>query len=83
VRVLSRAKVDRPMDEIEIEIVKLELSKSIIESSFDMLRVVLGVPELRCDKNILTLEAGNVLEGTFDTFGYLFLILVADWCENG
>ena len=82
VRVLSRAKVDRPVDEIEIKVVKLKLRKSVVESSFDMLWVVLGVPELRCNEDILTLEAGNVLEGTLDAFSDLLLILVADWCEN-
>jgi hypothetical protein len=82
VRVLSRAKVDRPVDEIEIEIIELKLGKSIVESSFDVLRVVLGVPELRCYEDVLTLEAGNVLEGTLDAFSNLLLILVADWCEN-
>lgn len=81
-RVLSRAKVDRPVDEIEIEIIELKLGKSIVESSFDVLRVVLGVPELRCYEDVLTLEAGNVLEGTLDAFSNLLLILVADWCEN-
>ena len=81
VRVLARAKVDRPVNEVEIKVVKLELSKCIIESSLNVLRVVLSVPQLRCDEDILTLEAWDILEGTLDAFGDLLLVLVADWCE--
>ena len=55
VRGLSRAKVDRPMDEVEVKIVKLELSECVIQSSLDVLRVVLRVPELGCDEDVLTL----------------------------
>jgi hypothetical protein len=82
VRVLSWAKVDGPVDEVEVEIVELELSKGIIESSLDVLRVVLGVPELGCDEDVLTLEAGNVLEGTLDALSNFLLVLVADWCKK-
>lgn len=47
-----------------------------------MLRVVLCVPKLRCDKDVLTLEAGNVVEGTLNALRDLLLVLVTDWCEN-
>lgn len=82
VRVLARAEVDWPVDEIEVKVVKLELGKGVIKSSFNVLRVVLGVPELASDEDILTFEAGNVLEGTLDAISDFLLVLVADWCEN-
>ena len=81
-RVLSWAKVDGPVDEVEVEVVKLELGEGIIESSLDVLRVVLGVPELGCDEDILTFEARNILEGTLDALSNFLLVLVADWCEK-
>lgn len=81
-RVLSRAEVDWPVDEIEIKVVELELGKGVIKSSLNMLRVMLSVPELGCDEDVLTLEAGNVLEGTLDALSDLLLVLVADWREN-
>lgn len=44
VRVLSGAEVDRPVNEVEVKVVKLELGECVIKSSLDVLRVVLGVP---------------------------------------
>lgn len=81
-RVLSRTEIDRPVDEVEIQVVKLKFGEGIVKGSFNMLRVMLGVPKLRCDENVLTLEAGDVLEGALDAFSDLLLVLVADWCEN-
>ena len=37
---------DRPMDEIEVEIVCAELRERLVESSFDVFGRVEGVPEL-------------------------------------
>ena len=81
-RVLSWSEVDRPVDKVEVEVVKLELSECVIKSGLDMLGVMLCVPELGCDKDIFTLQARNVFEGTLDAFCDFFLVLVADWCEN-
>jgi hypothetical protein len=69
------------VDEVEVEVVELELGESVVEGGFDVLRVVLRIPELGGDEDVLTLEAGNVLEGTLDALSDLFLVLVADWCE--
>jgi len=44
VRVLSRSEVDRPVNEVEVEVLKLEFGKCVVKSSLDVLRVVLGVP---------------------------------------
>ena len=79
VRVLSRAKVDGPVDKVEVKVFKLELGEGVIESSLDVLRVVLSVPELGCDEDVLTLEAWNVLEGTLNALSDFLLVLVADW----
>jgi hypothetical protein len=55
VRVLSRSEVDGPVDEIQIEVLKLKLGKSIIEGFLDLGRIVLGVPQLSSDEDVLTL----------------------------
>jgi hypothetical protein len=82
VRVFSRAEVDRPVNEIEIKVVKLELSKGVVKSSFNVLRVVLGVPKLGSDEYVLAFEVRDVLESTLDALSNLFLVLIADWCKN-
>lgn len=74
--VLARAKVDRPMNKVKIQVFQLKLGKSIVKSSLDMSRVVLCVPQLGCDENVFTLEAGNVLVSTLDALGDFLLILV-------
>ena len=81
-RIISWPKVDGPVDKVEVKVVKFELSKCVIQSGLDMLGVVLCVPEFGRDKDILTLQARNVFEGTLDAFCDLLLVLVADWCEN-
>jgi hypothetical protein len=81
VGVLTRTKVDGPVDQVEVKVVKLELGEGVVKSSFNMLRVVLSVPQLGRDEDVLTLEAWNVLEGTLNAFGNLLLVLVADWCK--
>jgi hypothetical protein len=55
VRVLSRTEVNGPVDEIQVEVFKLELGKSIIEGFLYLGRVVLGVPQLSSDEDVLTL----------------------------
>jgi hypothetical protein len=75
--VLAWTKVDRPVNEVEIKVVKLKLSKRVIKGGLNGGRIMLGIPELRGDEDVLTLQTGNVFEGTFDAFGDLFLVLVA------
>jgi len=82
VRVLSWSEVDGPVDKVEVEILELKLGKGIIEGSLDGGRVVLRVPELGCDEDVLTLEAWDVLEGTLDAVRDLLLVLVANWWKN-
>lgn len=80
--IFSRTEVDRPVDQVKVKVVEFELGEGIIEGSLDVLRVMLGVPELGCDEDVLALEARDVLERALDAFGDLLLILVADWCKK-
>lgn len=75
--ILPGTEVAWPMDQVEIKVVQLELGKRIVERSFNMSRIMLGVPELGCNENILTLEALDVFQGTLDALRNFFLILVA------
>ena len=77
VRVLARAEVDGPVNEVEIEVFELELGERVVKRGLDMGGVVLRVPELRGDEDVFTLEAGDVGEGTLDALRDLFLVLVA------
>jgi len=63
---------------ITYEVIELKLGKGVIEGGLDSLGVVLSVPELRGDENVLTLDA-ELLEGALDTLGNLLLVLVAGW----
>lgn len=78
-RIFAGAEVDRPMDEVEVQVLQLELGEGVIERGFDGGRIMLGVPELGRDEDVFTLEAWDVLESTLDAFCDLLLVLVADW----
>jgi len=77
VRILAWPKVDRPVDKIEIKPFELKLSECVIKRSFDGGRIVLGVPKLGSDEDVLALQAGNVLIRTLDALSNFFLVLVA------
>jgi len=64
VGVFARAEVDRPVDEVKVEVIKLKLSKGIVESGLDGGGVMLRVPKLGCDENVLTLKAGDFRKST-------------------
>jgi hypothetical protein len=74
--VLARAEVDRPMNEVKIQVFQLKLGKSIIKGSLDMSRIVLCVPQLGCDEDVFTLETRNVLVSTLDALCDFLLVLV-------
>jgi hypothetical protein len=74
--VVAGGEGDGPVDEVQVEVVELQLSKALIEGLFNDSGVVLGVPELGCDEDVLTLEAGDVLVGALDALGDLALVLV-------
>lgn len=75
--VLAGAEVDGPVNKVQIQIVQLKLGKSVVKRGLDVSGVVLRIPELRCDENVLTLKARDILEGTFNALSDLLLVLIA------
>jgi hypothetical protein len=65
------------VDEVQVQVLHLKLREGVIEGGLNGSRVVLGVPELASDEDVLTLEARNVLVGTLDALGNFLLVLVA------
>lgn len=65
------------MDQIEIKVVKLEFGEGVVKSSFDVGWIMLSIPELRCDEDILPLKALDIFQRAFDTLRDFFLILIA------
>lgn len=59
-----------------IKVVKTELLEGVIESTGNLLRAVLVVPELAGDEDVLTLEAGDIVESLLDALADLTLVLV-------
>jgi len=59
-----------------VKVVKTKLLKGVIKSTGNLLRAVLVVPELAGDEDVLTLKAGDVVEGLLDTLADLTLVLV-------
>lgn len=59
-----------------VKVVELELLEGLVKSSLDVLGLVVVVPQLRGDPDVLTLEAGDLGEGLLDTLGNLGLVLV-------
>jgi hypothetical protein len=47
------------MHEVQVEVFEAELGKAVVESRRDILGTMLRVPKLRCDEDVLALEAGN------------------------
>jgi len=55
VRALSRSEVNRPVDEVQVEVLELKLGESVIESLLYLLGIVLSVPQLSSDEDVLAL----------------------------
>jgi hypothetical protein len=79
VGIFAGTEVHWPVNEVQVEVLELELGEGVVEGRLDVGGVVLSVPQLRGDEDVLTLEAWDVLEGTLERGCDLFLILVADW----
>lgn len=73
VDILLLVESDREVNKVQVEVVEAELSETVVESGGNIVGPVLRVPELRCDEEILTLDAlaESLLEGLSD------LLLVA------
>jgi hypothetical protein len=65
------------VDQVEVEVVQLELGERVVEGGFDVRRVVLRVPELGRDEDVLTLKARDVGKGALDSLGDFLLVFVA------
>lgn len=65
-----------PVNEVQVQVFELKLGKARIEGSLNDLGAVLAVPQLGGDKEVLALEARNILVGTLDAIGNLALVLV-------
>lgn len=66
---------DRPVDEVQVEVVELELGEGVVQGLLDDLGAVGVVPQLGGDEEILSLET-KVLETLVKTLGDLLLVLV-------
>jgi hypothetical protein len=75
--VLSRPEVDRPVNEIQVEVLEVKLGESVIEGGLYSSRIVLGVPKLSGDEDVLTFETWNVLVCALDALCDFFLVLIA------
>jgi len=62
------------VDQVQIEVVETELSKTVVEGRGDIVGPVLRVPELGCDEDILALNA--LAEGLLESLGNLLLVPV-------
>src|SRR5262249_25193119 len=69
--IVSRLEGKGRVDEIEIDVVDLEFRETCLECGFDAFRTMIGVPELRGDKNILPLDL-PLLEYILHRFADLF-----------
>jgi len=74
VDVLLLVESDGEVDEVQVEVLKTELGKAVVESSGNVLGLVLRVPELRCDEDVLTLNALG--ESLLECLGNLLLVAV-------
>jgi len=59
-----------------IKVLELELLEGVVEGGRDVLGVVLVVPELGGDEDVLAAQAGDVDEGALDALADLALVLV-------
>lgn len=77
VNVRSLVKSDGEVNEVEVEVVEAELSQAVVESWRYILGAVLRVPQLGCNEDILTLEAGYLAtKGLLERSRNLLLVSV-------
>ena len=74
VNILLLVESDREVNKVQVEVVEAELSKAVVESRSDVVGPVLGVPELGCDEEILTLDA--LSESLLESLSDLLLVAV-------
>ena len=59
-----------------VQVVQLQLRQTLVQGLLDVVGVVLGIPQLGGDEDILALQPRDILVGAFDPSGNLSLILV-------
>lgn len=67
---------DGPVDEVEVKVFEAELGKGFVESGSDVLGLVVVVPKLGGDEDVLALQAGDLSQGTLQALANLLLVLV-------
>lgn len=67
---------NRPVDQVEVDVVDLELLQGVLKRPDDILVAVQVVPDLGADENILALDRGVLLEEILDGIADLVLVLV-------
>lgn len=65
---------DGEVDKVKVEVVEAELSKAVIESRGNIIGLVLRVPELGCDEEVLALDA--LAEGPLESLSDLLLVAI-------
>ena len=65
VNILLLVESNGEVDKVQVEVVEAELSEAVVESRGNIVGLVLRVPELGCDEEVLTLDAlaESLLEG--------------------
>ena len=66
------------MHQVEVQVLELELLEAVVQRSLDVFGLVLGVPELGGDEDVLTLQAWHLGESLLDAFGNFLLVSVPD-----
>lgn len=67
---------NRPVDQVEVDVVDPELLQGVLKRPDDILVAVQVVPDLGADENILALDRGVLLEEILDGIADLVLVLV-------
>lgn len=65
----------RPVDQVEVEVVQLQLGEGVVQGLLDVLRAVGVVPQLGGDEEVLALDA-ELLDALVQALGNLLLVLV-------
>lgn len=74
--VLARLESDWPMNEVEVKVVELQLGQCFVQSSLDIARLVLVIPQLGGNEDVLTLQARNIGQCALDALSDLFLVAI-------
>ena len=65
---------DGEVDKVKVEVVEAELGKAVVESRGNIIGLVLRVPELRCDEEVLALD--TLAECPLESLSNLLLVAI-------